>query len=968
VATVAELLVKISGDSKNLQKELSASQRNIRRAFGPEAMDVSKDASMALAGVAAAITAAGAAAMKAAANWAVAVDDLSDISGMSGEAASKLLGLGQMVGLSGEQMSGALVKMSKSAQDAFESIQENGANSTDAFTRFGVAIQDSNGVMLSSEQIFANVAARHRELADGVQKTAMEVAIFGRSGAVMHDMLNLTEEQMAQLTATVERMGLAIGSDSAGAFEQVTRDVNKAKLGFTALGNAAFQEVLPALSSAASGVATFMAQFAVVTKEQGITTALRNLIPKELQLGIFAVAGALTAVAIPAMNMWAISAVKAAAALVISFGPAVAAGLAIGAIAYVIWAAWEPLSDLMVSAWDGITDALTNAWDVCMTKTMASVDAIMQFVAPIVPYVTAAWDTISGWALQAWDYVVSIVGSAVNKILDFISPLTNLIGKVWDSVGVKTDEVRASIANVGSALDKVAGAAGVTGAALGTGAKGAAKAYDDLAKAAEQAHKEIYREWVQLTKSQMEQLDIWRKDEDDKLEKSRAANARYEQDKTMLAETYSARRKKIMEDEFNRVTALQRSAQDTVTGNQNRAAGIGLTGVDKQAFDLQTGMESEITAVTRKYQDMVTEFGTLDAAAKANNIKAWQDAGLAFKVNADGTVDFAEQAEKDKWLIRQDYAQKYKDLEYGRVKFQEQLEKAHHDGDIAAFTALLNDKRAIEAQDLAGRQSMIDSYYTVWQEAHRTSMDYMAEATNTMYGGLKTTFADIFTGAQSVGEAFGALGQTVLNMLADWAAQWVASRTMLGLLGESFEQLEQNKIAGTIAANAAKTTAAIAGIAKQTAAVTAAYTTQTAAATKSMAAIAVASAATAAAMAAAWAPAAAMASLASFGANAAPAMAGITATVALSTALAVPKLASGGITTGRTLAEIGERGKEAVLPLDRRVFERMGLTSGSGTTNQVTQNIYGNINTKADTEEIMDDLGQMVQNAIWGAV
>jgi hypothetical protein len=132
LATVAELLIKIGANSQGLQKELSAAQRQLKRAFGPEAMSISKDAGLALAGVAAAITAAGAAAMKSAANWAVAVDDLSDISGMSGEAASKLLGLGQMVGLSGEQMSGALVRMSKTAQTAFESIQENGANSTDA--------------------------------------------------------------------------------------------------------------------------------------------------------------------------------------------------------------------------------------------------------------------------------------------------------------------------------------------------------------------------------------------------------------------------------------------------------------------------------------------------------------------------------------------------------------------------------------------------------------------------------------------------------------------------------------------------------------------------------------------------------------------------------------------------------------------------------------------------------------------
>lgn len=78
-----------------------------------------------------------------------------------------------------------------------------------------------------------------------------------------------------------------------------------------------------------------------------------------------------------------------------------------------------------------------------------------------------------------------------------------------------------------------------------------------------------------------------------------------------------------------------------------------------------------------------------------------------------------------------------------------------------------------------------------------------------------------------------------------------------------------------------------------------------------------AQAAVAAATAAAWAPAAAMASLGSFGANAAPAAAAITSTTALAQLLAkIPALDSGGITTGPTIALIGERRKEAVAPLE----------------------------------------------------
>ena len=48
-------------------------------------------------------------------NWAAAVNDLEDKTGMAGESASKLLFIGQSVGLTGEDMAGAFTKMSKTA-------------------------------------------------------------------------------------------------------------------------------------------------------------------------------------------------------------------------------------------------------------------------------------------------------------------------------------------------------------------------------------------------------------------------------------------------------------------------------------------------------------------------------------------------------------------------------------------------------------------------------------------------------------------------------------------------------------------------------------------------------------------------------------------------------------------------------------------------------------------------------------
>ena len=260
IATVAELLVKIGGDSAGLRKEIQSSQRQLKRAYGPEALAASEKFAMGLGVITAAAGAAAVAAGKMAVSWNLAVNAIEDVTGMTGESASKLLSLAQMVGLTGEDASGALVKMSKTAQKTFEAMQE-GTDMADTFSKWGIAITDSNGALLSSEQIYTNVAARHREMANGLEKTAMETELFGRSGAKLNDLLNLTEDQMATMTAKAERMGLVVGTQQSQAWENATFEINRAKLGFMATGNVIMTALLPAMGSAATAAAGVIRRF-----------------------------------------------------------------------------------------------------------------------------------------------------------------------------------------------------------------------------------------------------------------------------------------------------------------------------------------------------------------------------------------------------------------------------------------------------------------------------------------------------------------------------------------------------------------------------------------------------------------------------------------------------------------------------------------------------------------------------------
>src|SRR3990172_99758 len=150
---------------------------------------------------------------------------------------------------------------------------------------------------------------------------------------------------------------------------------------------------------------------------------------------------------------------------------------------------------------------------------------------------------------------------------------------------------------------------------------------------------------------------------------------------------------------------------------------------------------------------------------------------------------------------------------------------------------------------------------------------------NSDLGATQTTLAEnqswialsqqgLITGTMAVMDVLKNLGKMMLSIITEYVAKWLVSRLFMAAMGKTFQAAE----------------------------IAAAITTGTA-------------------VAAAWAPAAALVEIATLGSASVAAAAGLASTVALAQALAVPKLAEGGIVNRPTLALIGEKGPEAVVPL-----------------------------------------------------
>ena len=247
---IAELIVQLGADSSDMVKGLKKAKTEVE--VFQESL---KGISNMMVGIGGMSVAAVGGAIAATKSWAEAVNDLEDKTNMSAESCSELLYVTQAVGLSMSDAGDSLSKMSKNSVKAYMSIvaaNEAGTESTDIFTKYGITITDMNGKLLSAQDILANVAKRHREMANGVAKTSMEMEIFGRSGAKLNDLLNLTEEQLNGMTQRARAAGLVLDHETTQAWEDMTFQINEAKAAMIGVGVQVGKLLLPELQKLAS--------------------------------------------------------------------------------------------------------------------------------------------------------------------------------------------------------------------------------------------------------------------------------------------------------------------------------------------------------------------------------------------------------------------------------------------------------------------------------------------------------------------------------------------------------------------------------------------------------------------------------------------------------------------------------------------------------------------------------------------
>lgn len=247
-AVVGSLRISLGLDSAQFSSGLKNAQTGLQRFAS-----LSKTAGLAIGTAMVAAGGAMALAMRNVINEADEMSKLAQAIGVPVDDLSRLAYAADLSGVSVEDLGKAVKRLSAGM---YEASQNATGGAADAFRALGVDVADTEGRMRSASSVITDLAGRFALMPDGVEKTALAMKVFGKSGADMIPLLNSGSDGLRDMYAEAERLGIVLDEETAKAAERFND--NLTRLGKTKDGivTKITAGMLPALEDLSSGMVT----------------------------------------------------------------------------------------------------------------------------------------------------------------------------------------------------------------------------------------------------------------------------------------------------------------------------------------------------------------------------------------------------------------------------------------------------------------------------------------------------------------------------------------------------------------------------------------------------------------------------------------------------------------------------------------------------------------------------------------
>lgn len=550
---------------------------------------------------------------------------------------------------------------------------------------------------------------------------------------------------------------------------------------------------------------------------------------------------------------------------------------------------------------------------VMMMNPIGIVIALLAALAAAFAASSIAANGLKATLSAVWTSVVHTTTWAINGIISMINTLIGAINKVGSKLGQvfkfdyseieKISEISADTAQefVNSTENLASKAFGdITGTSdeeeskgpTASGGKGGGGGNTEAAlNEAKRLHDSITDEWAGMFQSKVDLADRWREKELEELEKSKAVNTNYEQDRQMIMEMYAKKREEAIAEEEGRVRDLQNKIRDLSGAHQLSMLKTDSQGNISPTEKLVSDHEKAVNEIKDKWDGLSQEYAAMTERDQSVFIEALNERGIAYSLDAQNRISFEKMANDEIIADRERMNKELEVLALTQADREQEIKDAMRTQDFEALQTAMDSEYVAQAEQYELKKEMMAEYQQAVMDSYFSMDEMLFQMQNQGFSQLKSSLSGLLQGTVSVQKAFQDLGKTLLKTVSDYISNWIAARLKQSLFGD--------KLAAAEAAKATASAAAQLPIIKELAL---------------------------------------QKSLATWGASA---TAGAAAYQAAS-AVSLPAFANGGMVDSPTVALIGEgKYKEAVVPFNEKTFNAIGegvAATGAG-GGQVVLNI-----------------------------
>lgn len=450
MATVAQLLIKIGADTSELRKQLNSTKRQIRSAFGSDFIRLSNQAALSIAGIGAAIAAAGVKSIEAAGKLQNVQTAFTNMLGSAQKATAftkELQGFAAATPFEFNQVTSAAQKFLAfgfTAEQVIPTLTAVG----DAAAGVGLGADGIDRVTLALGQMAAKSRIQSDEMLQlteaGIPAWQMLADKIGKSVPEVMDMVSKGAVDSATgINALVEGMNQKFG----GMMEQQSHtiqgtwstlmdgiDQTAAQVGLRLAENFNVTGIFESLGNT-------MNDFAQTVQTSGIAEAFRTAIPTEFQIAIIGIGTALVGVAIPAIALGATALIGFLAPLgaaISATAPFIAAAVAIATGLYALWRSGVTVADFFeffgieMQTVTGFVDAAKS----CFQQLGNTYQSVLTIIKPCFTVILTLLYTL----VQVLAWILGYIAEVLTKLATGAVNLVNLLlqGVEWAANGINT--------------------------------------------------------------------------------------------------------------------------------------------------------------------------------------------------------------------------------------------------------------------------------------------------------------------------------------------------------------------------------------------------------------------------------------------------------------------------------------------------------------------------------------------------